>query len=98
MTNPAAETKSIGLPADALSVMVFAEPSGEFYHDMTTSRHLSGHTHLDNFIMTRKSCPSTGTVQKLMPALTRTATNPTTGPLCLSLRTLRDYCILTTKA
>ena len=33
MTNPAAVTKSIGLPADALIVMVFASPSGQFYRD-----------------------------------------------------------------
>jgi hypothetical protein len=81
VTNPAAVTKSIELPADALTVMVFAEPSGEFYRDVTTSRHLSGHTHLDNFIVTRKSCPLTGTLQKRMPTPTQTATNPTTGPL-----------------
>jgi hypothetical protein len=81
MTNPAAKTKSIGLPADALAVMVFAKPSGEFYRDRTTRGRLSGVTHLDNFIVTRKSCSSTGTKQKLMPALTWTATNPTTGPL-----------------
>jgi hypothetical protein len=41
-TVPAAETKSIGLQADARVVMVFA-------------------LHLDNFIMTRKSCPLIGT-------------------------------------
>ena len=81
MTNPATETKSIGLPANAPAVMVFAEPSGEFYLDMTDPFSLSGHTHLDSFVVKRKSCPLTGTVQKLMPALTRTATNPTTGPL-----------------
>jgi hypothetical protein len=33
MTNPAAETKSMGLPADALAVMVFASQSGQFYRD-----------------------------------------------------------------
>jgi hypothetical protein len=48
---------------------------------MTNPFSLSGHTHLDNFIVTRKSCPLTGPdsyrdVQKRMPALTRTATNP----------------------
>ncbi len=61
-------------------VMVFASPSGQFYRDVTTSRHLSGLTHLDNFIVTRKSCPSIGTVQKHMPTLTQTATPHTTGP------------------
>ena len=62
-------------------VMVFASPSGQFYHDVTNSFHLSGHTHLDNFIVTHKSCPLTGTVQKHMPTLTQTATPHTTGPL-----------------
>jgi hypothetical protein len=35
-------------------VMVFAEPLRQFYHDGTTSYRLSGLSHLDNFIMTRK--------------------------------------------
>ena len=76
MTIPAAETKSIGLPADALVVMVFASPSWQFYHDVTNPAHLSGLSHLDDFIVTRKSCPLTGTLQKRMPTPTRTATNP----------------------
>ena len=83
-TDPAAETKSIGLQADAQVVMVFASPSGQFYHDVTNPDYLPGLSHLDNFIMTRKSCPLTGTLQKRMPtptplAATRgrlTATNP----------------------
>jgi hypothetical protein len=74
-TVPAAETKSIGLQADARVVMVFAAPSGQFYHNMTDPAHLSGQRHLDSFIMTRNLHPSTGTMQKLMPTLTRTATN-----------------------
>jgi len=53
MTNPAAETKSIGLPALASVVMVFASPSGQFYLDVTNPYLLSGQTHLDNFIVTR---------------------------------------------
>jgi len=81
MTNPAAKTKSIGLPANALVVMVFASPSGQFYRDRTTSYHLPGLSHLDNFIVTPKSCPLTGTLQKHMPTLTQTATTHTTGPL-----------------
>jgi len=67
-------------------VMVFVEPSGEFYHDVTNPAHLSGLTHLDNFIVTRKSCPLTGTLQKHMPTLTQTATPHTTGP---------SYCLKT---
>jgi len=41
MTNPATVTMSIGLPADAPTVMVFASPSGQFYLDVTTYCHLS---------------------------------------------------------
>ena len=84
MTNPATKTKSIGLQADARVVMVFASPSGQFYRDRTTRCHLSGPSHLDNFIVTSKSCPLTGTVQKRMPTLTQTATNQTAGPLAAS--------------
>jgi len=54
VTNPAAETKSIGLPADARAVMVFAEPLRQFYRDGTTSRRLPGFSRLDKFIVTRK--------------------------------------------
>ena len=81
MTNPATETKSIGLLADALVVMVFASPSGQFYHDVTNPAHLPGLSHLDNFIVTRNLSPSIGTVQKRMPTPTQTATPHTTGPL-----------------
>jgi hypothetical protein len=74
-TVPAAETNSIGLQADARVVMVFASPSGQFYCDMTNPAHLSGPRHLDSFIVTRNIRPSTGTLQKRMPTLTRTATH-----------------------
>jgi len=60
-TVPAAETKSIGLQADARVVMVFAEPPRLFYHNMTNPAHLSGPRHLDNFVVTRNFHPSTGT-------------------------------------
>jgi hypothetical protein len=73
-TVPAAETKSIGLQADALVVMVFATPSGQFYRDVTNPAHLSGPRHLDSFIMTPNARPSIGTLQKRMPTLTQTAT------------------------
>jgi hypothetical protein len=43
-------------------VMVFASSSGQFYLDVTNSYHLSGLTHLDNFIMTQNSQPSPGLV------------------------------------
>jgi hypothetical protein len=80
-TVPAAETKSIGLQADARVVMVFASPSGQFYRDMTIPARLSGPRHLDSFVVTRNIRPSTGTLQKRMPTLTQTATNQTAGPL-----------------
>jgi hypothetical protein len=34
--------------------MVFATPLRQFYHDGTIPAHLSGQSHLDTFIMTRK--------------------------------------------
>ena len=66
-TYPAAETKSIGLHADASAgwrIMVFATPPRQFYLDVTTSYRLTGFSRLDNFIVTRKSCPLTKTLQK----------------------------------
>jgi hypothetical protein len=36
-TDPAAETKSIGLQVDARVVMVFATPSGQYYLDTKCS-------------------------------------------------------------
>jgi hypothetical protein len=53
-TIPAAETKSIGLRADARVVMVFATPPRQPYRDMTNPAHLSGPRYLDNFIVTKK--------------------------------------------
>jgi hypothetical protein len=98
-TDPAAETKSIGLQADARVVMVFASPSGQFYYNMTNPAHLSGPRHLDSFIVTKKSCSLTGTLQKRMPTLTRTATNQTAGPLVLMYDNLHvfDNYLLTSK-
>jgi hypothetical protein len=88
MTNPATETKSIGLLADAplscppdrtvyhwnkswigRSGGVFASPLRQFYRDVTTCGRLPGLSHLDNFIVTRKSYPLTGTLPaRLTPA------------------------------
>jgi hypothetical protein len=80
-TVPAAETKSIGLQADlptrqagARGVMVFAMSPRQLYRNMTNPAHLSGPHHLDSLIMTPNSRPLTGTLQKRMPTLTRTAT------------------------
>ncbi len=69
-------------------VMVFASPLRQCYHDGTNPAHLSRLTHLDNFIVTRKSCPLTVTLQKRMPTPTQTATPHTTGPLPLILRNI----------
>jgi hypothetical protein len=80
-TVPATETKSVGLQADARVVMVFASPPRQLYRDVTNPAHLSGPRHLDNFIVTNRSSSLTGTVQKHMPTLTRTATHQTAGPL-----------------
>jgi hypothetical protein len=74
-TDSAAETKSIGLQADARVVMVFASPPRQLYSDMTNPAHLLGPRHLDSFIMTRNFRSSTKTLQKRMPTLTRTATH-----------------------
>ena len=74
-TDSAAETKSIGLQADARVVMVFAMPPRLFYRDMTNPAHLSGPRHLDSFIVTPNARPLIGTLQKRMPTLTRTATH-----------------------
>ena len=81
MTNPAAVTMSIGLLSNAQLSAFFVSPLRQFYRDGTTSRRLSGLSHLDNFIVRRKSCPLTGTLQKHMPTPTQTATPHTTGPL-----------------
>ena len=66
------------------SEMFFASPSGQFYRDMTNPARLSGPRHLDGFIVTPNARPLIRTLQKRMPTLTRTATNQTAGPLCLS--------------
>ena len=53
-TDPVAETKSIGLPADTLAVMVFASSSGQLYRDGTTRGRLPGFSRQDCFIVTGK--------------------------------------------
>ena len=81
MTNPAAETKSIGLPADARAVMVFAMPLRQLYRDETTPLHLPGFITLTTSSGRETSRPSTRTLQKPRHRLTQTATYYTTGPL-----------------
>jgi hypothetical protein len=60
--------------------MVFAEPSGQFYLDETTLFHLTGLSHLDSFIVTRKSFPLTGTLPARLTPFGRAKThaNPDT--------------------
>ena len=81
MTNPATETKSIGLLADALLSWFLHRHLDSFtvtgqilpiYRDSAIWTASSGH---------ENSRPSTGTLQKLMPTPTQTATSHTTGPL-----------------
>jgi hypothetical protein len=81
MTNPAAETKSIGLLADAQLSWFLNHHLDNF---IVTGQLLP--TYRDSTIWTvpsgRKNLrPSTGTLQKHMPTLTQTATPHTTGPL-----------------
>jgi hypothetical protein len=68
-------------------VMVFASPSANFCTG-SNSRRLSGHSHRDNFIVTANSSPLIGTVQKHMPTLTQTATNP--NPLAVRFKPLTN--------
>ena len=81
MTTPAAETKSIGLLADALLSWFLQHHldsfivTGQFlliYRDLAVWTVPSGR---------ENSRPSIGTLQKLMPTPTQTATSHTTGPL-----------------
>ena len=81
MTAPAAETKSIGLLADALLSWFLQCRLDSFtvtgqilpvYRDSAIWTVPSGRENLH---------PSTRTLQKLMPTPTQTATSHTTGPL-----------------
>jgi len=54
LTDPTAKTESIGLPADALAVMVFAESFGQFHHDTKLTTITRTWYHQDSFIMTRQ--------------------------------------------
>jgi hypothetical protein len=92
LTNPAAVTKSMGLPSDALLSWFLHCHLPVFIPGVFLGR-LPGHRHLDHFIVTANLSPSIGTVQKHMPTLTQTAPNPTTGPLAFMHRSTRviDY-------
>jgi hypothetical protein len=107
---PAAETKSVGLQADARVVMParpnslsleqvldrsfgrgFCKQPRQFYRDGTTRCRLSGLSHLDNFIVTRKSCPLTGTLPARLTSVGRAKThaNPDTDGNSLYHRAVR---------
>jgi len=73
-------------------VMVFASPSANLCTG-SNSRRLSGLSHLDNFIVTANLSPLIGTVQKLMPTPTHSATKSTSGPLWASLSATRSRSI-----
>ena len=89
-TVPAAETKSIGLRADAepalsgaKGCLIFCSPSRHLYRDMTIPAYLSGPLHLDNFIVTINFRLSTGTLPtfvKTSAFKAKTRANPDTPP------------------
>jgi hypothetical protein len=54
--------------------MVFETPLRQFYRNGTNPAHLSGLSHLDNFIMTRKLSSAYRDRQKRIPTPTRTVT------------------------
>jgi hypothetical protein len=82
MANPATVTKSLGLLVDA-SLSWFLHRHLPIFIPGVFLGRLSGHRHLDHFIVTSNTSPLIGTMQKHMPTLTQTAPNPTTGPLAL---------------
>jgi len=63
-------------------VMVFAVPLRQFYRDGTTPAHLSGLSHLDNFIMTRK-------LSSIYQDFAKTHANPDTDGNCPYHRAVR---------
>jgi hypothetical protein len=63
----------MGLPADA-PLSWFLHRYLPIFCTVSNSRRLSGLCHLDNFIVTRNFLPPIGTMQKLMPTPTQTAT------------------------
>jgi hypothetical protein len=73
-TVPAAETKSIGLQADA-QLSWFLHATLTTLRDMTIPTHLSGPSYQDSFIVTPNASPPIGTLQKHMPTLSLTAPN-----------------------
>jgi len=95
LTDTSTETKSIGLLADALVVMVFATSLTNF---IATGQLLP--IYLDSAVWTtlswhENSRPSTGTLQKPMPTPTQTATPYTTGPLAFMTSLFRDSLLIT---
>jgi hypothetical protein len=57
--------------------MVFARPFRQLYRDMITPARLTGLINLTTLSGSENLCPSTGTLQKLMPTLGQTVTHST---------------------
>jgi len=57
MNTPGAETKAIGLQADALFSWFLQAPLRQLYSDWTTPTRLPGFRHLDIFAWTRNLSP-----------------------------------------
>jgi hypothetical protein len=90
VTNPASETKSIGLLANALVVMVFASPLRQFYRDGTNPANLPGLSHLDIFDWTRK-------LASVNRDFAKTHANPDTDGNSPYHRAVRFHCQCDTK-
>jgi hypothetical protein len=84
VSNPAAVTKSMGLPSDAPLSWFLHRHLPVFIPGVFLGR-LPGHRHLDHFIVTANSSPLIGTLQKRMPTLTQTATPYTCDKKSLTL-------------
>ena len=79
-TDPSTGIKSIGCRL-TLSCLCFCSVPRQFYRDKTNPAYLSGHIHLDYFIMTRHLTSIYRDYAKTNPTLTQTATNSTAEPL-----------------
>jgi len=98
MTSPATVIESMGLPADAPVVMVFASPFRQFYRDGTTPARIPGLHQLDSLAWTRylssvyRDCAKThaNPDPSLRSGQAPTATPYTTGPV-IGHSSLRVY-------
>jgi hypothetical protein len=92
MTNPAAVTESMGLPA-------YPQLSW-FLHHHFESFIMTGQIlpilhkcTFDTYSLTSKLLPPIGTMQKLIPALTLTATNPNHRAVSTNISVCDDYAL-----